>query len=43
MANNAGDPGPPIISATRDQIGMLTTLLTDREAAALLHVSIKCM
>jgi hypothetical protein len=41
MTTNAGNPGPPGGSARHDQIGTITTLLTEQDAAALLHVSVK--
>lgn len=43
MASNAGDPGPPRASATREPVTPMTQLLDERQAAALLHVSVKCL
>lgn len=43
MTANAGNPGPSGAAATRDQIVPMTTLLTEQDTAALLHVSVKAL
>jgi hypothetical protein len=43
MTTNAGNPGPPGASATREPVTPMTQLLDEQQAAALLHVSIKSL
>ena len=43
MPTNAGNPGPPGASATRAQVATMTTLLTERDTAALYKVTQKTL